>query len=231
MKLLEGHQIGINFDGRWLYQDVNFTLTAHHILALIGENGVGKTTLLRAILGEQAVSAGELTWHSSQAVVAYVPQYRADMQAFPLTIKEYVSLSMDHGIRPWFTSAEKEWLTHIIADTKLTAIANRRIDQASGGERQRAFLAQALVRRPQILILDEATANLDQHAKFELMDVVDHYRQHHELSVIMVSHDTDIVQRYADDYLFLTAGTSEFGTSPDAAISRMKQGQEATQHV
>jgi len=224
MSMLVGQGIGINFDGRWLYRNVNFTLDDHRMLALIGENGVGKTTLLRAILGELELTEGQLTWNDQDVVVAYVPQYRADMQAFPLKIREYVGLSMDKGFLPWYGKDEKAWLQHIIEDTNLTEIADRRIDQASGGERQRAFLAQALVRNPHILILDEATANLDQNAKFELMNVVKHYRDHHDLSVIMVSHDLEILQAYADDYLFLSSDGGQFGACAETNLSLLKNG-------
>lgn len=223
MKILTGNKIGINLDGRWLYRDVNFAVQEQQVLALLGENGVGKTTLLKALMHEVELTEGSFEWSKQDIEIAYVPQYRSDMQAFPLNIKEYIGLSFDHGWRPWLTRAEKTWLQHIIEDTKLDQIAKRRIDQASGGERQRAFLAQALLKNPDVLILDEATANLDQSAKFELMDVVKHYRDHHNLSVIMVSHDLEIIQRYADDYLRLGPGGSDFGPCQNL---KMREGEQ-----
>lgn len=223
MKILTGNQIGINLDGRWLYRDVNFAVQEHQVLALLGENGVGKTTLLKALMQEINLTEGNFEWAKKDAEIAYVPQYRSDMQAFPLNIKEYIGLSFDRGWRPWLSRTEKAWLQHIIKDTKLDQIAKRRIDQASGGEKQRAFLAQALLKNPDVLILDEATANLDQSAKFELMDVVKHYRDHHNLSVIMVSHDLEIIQGYADDYLRLGPDGSEFG--PCQSL-KMREGEQ-----
>ena len=122
-------------------------------------------------------------------------------------------------MRPWLTATEKEKLSHVLADTHLTKLAISCSDTASGGERQRAYLAQALVQKPNVLILDEATANLDNVAKFELMDVIRDYQTHHEITVIMVSHDLEIIQRYADDYLLLTPQGSEFGEIANLDIS------------
>lgn len=229
MTLLTGKNIGIYIDeeDRWLYRGVNFTFNEQRMLALVGENGVGKTTLLKTILGQRKTTEGELVWHTpngQQPEIRYVPQYRPDMQAFPLYIKDFVALSFDTGMRPWLTADEKKKLAHILDDTNLTEMANRRIDTASGGERQRAYLAQALARNPQVLILDEATANLDNAAKYELMNVVKHYRDHHSLSVIMVSHDFDIVREYADDYLYLTPDRYEFGDCTEMQLDQMKAG-------
>lgn len=225
MNLLTGRDIGIKVEDRWLYQGVNFDLQQQKMLALVGDNGVGKTTLLNAILGQRELTEGSLTWQTVDGMkptIRYVPQYRPDMQAFPLYIRDFVALSFDNGFRPWLSAKEKQQLAHILKDTNLVELADRPIDTASGGERQRAYLAQALVRNPQVLVLDEATANLDNGAKYELMNVVRHYRDHHDLSIIMVSHDFDIVSDYADDYLLLTPGGSEFGHSAEADLTKLK---------
>ncbi|MBM7616864.1 zinc/manganese transport system ATP-binding protein [Weissella uvarum] len=226
MTVLTGENIGIKFGERWLYQHVNFELRDQRVLAVIGDNGVGKTTLIRSILGQQKLTTGQLTWTQPKPTVRYVPQERPDAQDFPLRIAEFVGLSFDQGMRPWRTQKENTQLQHILNDTNLAQMANRRIDRASGGERQRAYLAQALLVNPGVLILDEATANLDNIAKYELMDVVRHYRDHHQLSIIMISHDLEIIQEYADDYLLLKPQGSEFGLVKDLDITQLEAGNQ-----
>ncbi|KRN74441.1 hypothetical protein IV73_GL000360 [Weissella kandleri] len=211
MIILKGTNIGIQANGRWLYQAVNFQLEQQHILALLGENGVGKTTLIQTMMGERTLDQGSLTWEQAGLQIAYVPQYRNDVNQFPLTITEYVKLNFDTGWQPWLTQGEQAWLKQVLAATALTELAHQRIDQASGGERQRAYLAQALVKKPDVLILDEATANLDAAAKFQFMDVLQQYQKKHTLSIIMVSHDAEIVDRYADDYLLIQHHQGRFG--------------------
>ncbi|RRG18507.1 ATP-binding cassette domain-containing protein [Weissella viridescens] len=226
MVVLEGKNIGIRFGKRWLYRHVDFELKSQHVLAVIGDNGVGKTTLIRAILEQQKLTEGELIWPNKKPVIRYVPQERPDAQDFPLRISEFVSLSFDQGIRPWMTKAEKAQIQHILEDTHLVELADQRIDQASGGERQRSYLAQALLVDPGLLILDEATANLDNIAKYELMDVVKHYRDHHHLSIIMISHDLEIIKEYADDYLLLKPEGSEYGEVKDLDVTQLEVGNQ-----
>ena len=95
MVVLEGKDIGIKFGKRWLYRHVNFELKSQHVLAVIGDNGVGKTTLIRAILEQQKLTEGALTWPDKKPVIRYVPQERPDAQDFPLRISEFVSLSCE----------------------------------------------------------------------------------------------------------------------------------------
>ena len=93
MTLLTGSNIGMQFGDRWLYKNVDFKLENGHVLALIGDNGVGKTTLLRALLGQLPLSAGQFDWQTPEVAraISYVPQYRPDMQAFPLRISDFVA--------------------------------------------------------------------------------------------------------------------------------------------
>ena len=88
-------------------------------------------------------------------------------------------------------------------------------------------MAQALVQNPNILILDEATANLDNVAKYGLMDVVAAYQKRYQLTTIMVSHDIDIMQRYADEYLLLTKQGSEYGDITQLDIAKLREGGES----
>jgi zinc/manganese transport system ATP-binding protein len=190
--------VGIRMGERLLYSGVDLTLHQGETLALTGENGVGKTTLVRAIMGQLTPTYGQIIWPTGMPVISYVPQYRAEADAFGLRIRDFVALSFDHGLLPWLRQVERDRLAAVLRRTGLTKIGNRRIDTASGGERQRAYLAQALLRNPQLLILDEATANLDTHAKFQLMDLVQEEQKRSQLSVLMVSHDPEIVKQYAD---------------------------------
>lgn len=227
MRILTGNDVGIQFSDnkRWLYRHVQFHLDSGQILAMVGDNGVGKTTLIRTIMGQRELTEGEIVRNSGRQLrIGYVPQYHDDIGAFPLHIADFVGLSYDHGVLPWLTHQEKHQLNHVLDEANLTDIANERIDRASGGEKQRAFLAQAMVQNPDVLILDEATANLDNVAKYALMDVVKHYRNHHDLSVIMVSHDLDIVEKYSDNYLLLSPESAEFGAIDALDTSKLEEG-------
>ena len=98
-----------------------------------------------------------------------------------------------------------------MTETKLFDIRRRPLGQASGGEKQEAYLAQALLDRPSLLILDESTASLDPVAKTELLDLVKQINEQQQLTVIFVTHDIPLARRYADHYLFLSPGHYEAG--------------------
>ncbi len=226
MTLLVAKDIGIQVGKRWLYKHVNFKLEEKNFLTIVGDNGVGKTTLIKAILGQQELSSGNFEWNTKNhkiPKIRYVPQYRPDVQAYPLYIKDFVALSFDHGFRPWLSKNEKKKLNDILINIGIDDISHRTIDTASGGERQKAYLAQALVQKPEILILDEATANLDNSAKYDLMNVVKKYSKEYGITVIMISHDFDIISKYTDNYLLLTPTKSEYDKINEDNLYRLKE--------
>lgn len=223
MEVLSANNIGIKFGQRWLYKDVNFELNTGEILTILGDNGVGKTTIVQAMLKKIPTTIGEFDWKiDRQEDVCYIPQYRPNMQDFPLSIKSFVALSFDASIRPWLNKTEKKKLSEVLKLTNLQDIVDQRIDQASGGERQRAYLAQALINSPKLLILDEATANLDNIAKFQLMDLISELKQNQNLSIVMISHDLNIVKKYTDKYLYLKPGSGEFNTVNLLDVSKLE---------
>lgn len=209
-QILTAKNITVAINNKTLYSNVNFELFKNHNLVIIGKNGVGKTTLIHALLDNANLKTGQFTWHIDKHNYSYVPQFRPKIQSFPITIKEFVALAFDEGFFPFLSKKEQKQLNHIISDMNLTSIQNNRIDTASGGEKQRAYIAQALIKSPSLLILDEATANLDSNAKHELMNALAFYQSHHDLSILMISHDFEIIKKYSSHYLLLDPKNSIF---------------------
>ena len=149
--------------------------------------------------------------------VQYVPQLRNIDDEYPLNIHDFVALGFKHRILPWNSKAMNQRLREILDETKLTRIQARPLGKASGGEKQRAYLAQALCADPQLLILDEATANLDQSAKHFLLQLLKSIMQNHDLTVIFITHDPELIAAYADNELHLENQT--------ATMTKMKKGE------
>lgn len=226
MKIIEVSNLMINLKNRILFQNVNFSVNSGEIVAIVGDNGVGKTTLIQALMGRRKSEMGTVKWNLDlQKQIRYIPQYREDIEDFPLDIKSFVELSFDSGILPWLSKSEKKTLDEVLRATDLNKIADSRIDKASGGEKQRAYLAQALISNPKCLILDEATANLDNISKYKLMDLIKKFSEANNLGVIMVSHDLKIVKKYADKYLYIHNQTSEFGKIDNLNIEDLEIGE------
>lgn len=184
--------------------DLSFAIDKGEFLVVMGENGVGKTTLIRALLGQLKPRRGSIQLAAGTRI-GYVPQFRNLDREYPLAVRDFVALNLPLKPWPWLSQRERNRVNELLQATNLTPLADRPLGRASGGEKQRAYLAQALVRRPQLLILDESTASLDHEMKYELLQLVDTFRQQ-GLAVLFVTHDWALARRFGTRYLHLTPG-------------------------
>jgi zinc/manganese transport system ATP-binding protein len=144
--------------------------------------------------------------------LVYVPQSRQIDPDTPLSARNFVSLGLPHKFRPWLTHQDRLIVEEAMELTNSMDYADKPIGKLSGGQRQRLFLAQALVRNPQILLLDEPTSNLDPGAQETIASVFDQIRRERGITVLFVSHDVNLISRYADNILYMTQDTYAIGT-------------------
>lgn len=202
MAIVTANDLTVAYGNHQVINRLNFKIDPGDFLVVIGENGVGKTTLIRALLGFLKPKSGEIKIDPATKL-GYVPQFRNIDREYPLSIRDFVALNVTHRFLPWLTAAERSRVSQVIAQTNLQEIAERPLGLASGGEKQRAYLAQALLPDPQLLILDESTASLDNEMKFELLDLVTQFQQQ-GLSVMFVTHDWELAKHYGTRFLQMT---------------------------
>lgn len=193
--LIQADQLSVQFEQKIVFQNLSFAITQGDFFCITGPNGSGKTTLLRVILKQLLPTKGQLIEHVSLNQIGYVPQFRNLDEDYPLAAKDFVTLKLSHSLRPWLTTQEKKQVRTALTRVHLLQKQTLRMGQMSGGEKQRAYLAQAIVDQPQLLILDEPTASLDEQAKFEVMDVVGELNQQ-GTTVIFITHDPELLQHY-----------------------------------
>ena len=204
--ILDVKDLAMKFDNKTIFHDLNFKLEEGSMTALLGPNGTGKTTLIKIIMGMLVPVEGNYTF-APGVKLGYVPQFRNIDAEYPLSIKAFIGLNA-----PLFkTKKVKEQIEHELEETHLTEIQNTRMGEASGGQKQRAYLAQALLDQPNMIILDEATASLDPAAKEELMGLIKHLNQKHKITVLFVTHDIPLAKKYMDHYLYLNKGNISQG--------------------
>ena len=199
MAVVSVEDLNVAYGNHQVISDLSFTVNEGDFMVVIGENGVGKTTLVRALLGLIKPHSGEIDVPASN-LIGYVPQFRNIDEEYPLSIRDFVSLNVKKTGFPWLSKKERAKVDRIIRMTDLTTIADRPLGLASGGEKQRAYLAQALLRSPKLLILDESTASLDNEMKYELLDLVTRFQQEN-LSVMFITHDWDLARHFGTRYL------------------------------
>lgn len=215
--IITADNLSMHFGDKDVFDCLNFEIAAGEKVSLIGHNGVGKSTLVKLIIGLLAPTSGTVTQHQvngRKLKIGYVPQFRNIDADAPLSIASFVALNIGRNWHPWLTRGEQEQVAAVLAETNLTDLKNRPLALASGGERQRAYLAQALLAKPDLLILDEATASMDVDAKQGIMALVDQIVTEKQTALLFVSHDLELTKKYTDRYLLLadhkiTTGNSQ----------------------
>ena len=222
--ILTVNHLSFGFRDQQLYQDLSFQLNVGSMTSLVGPNGVGKTTLIRLLMAQLKPQAGTIRFRQQPPVrLGYVPQFRNVDTEFPLSIRSFIQLRQLDHLFFWHTGKEKAALDAVIKATHLGKIADTRLGMASGGEKQKAYLAQALLDDPNFLILDESTASLDVNTKQELMDLVQELNQTRQLTVLFVTHDLSLAKKYTQQYLLLTGSSYEMKPTAQMDLKAMPE--------
>lgn len=205
--MIEAKNLSKSFGKQLIFKDLNFTINDGDFVSLIGPNGSGKTTLVKIMMGLEKKTSGVLK--IDKQTIGYVPQFRNIDIDYPLNIEQFVRLNLKFTLSPAKRRQDNATIAKILEKTKLTNLKDRPLGLASGGEKQKAYLAQALLNDPKILILDESTASLDVEVKMQLMDLVEELNHKYNLTVIFITHDYELTKKYTSRALFFKHQTIE----------------------
>jgi zinc transport system ATP-binding protein len=186
--LAEVKGIQVSIQGRRILDNVDLAVHSGEILALIGPNGAGKTTLVRAILGLLRPDAGEVRLHPGMRI-GYMPQRLNVDTVLPLTVRRFLSLA---------SRCSEQALRHALSEVGVGHLLESPVQGISGGEMQRVMLARALLRKPDLLILDEPVQGVDVNGQVELFELIGEIRDRHGCGILMVSHDLHLVMAKTD---------------------------------
>ena len=193
VSLIQAQRLGVRIGARQILRDVDLSVRKREIVTVVGPNGSGKTTLLRVLIGAQSPSKGAVVREAGLRV-GYVPQRLAIDQAMPLTVARWLALS---------GTKDREKHLQIAEQVGISSLLKQQMSSLSGGEFQRALLAEALLVKPDLLVLDEPTQGLDQPAVASFYQLIEDVRDDLGCAVLMVSHDLHVVMRSSDHVLCL----------------------------
>ena len=227
MTLIRCNDVTLGYEGVTAVSHLSFTVEEGDYLCIIGDNGTGKSTLMRAILGLKRTSGGTVSYEAGlrQNQIGYLAQQTEVQKDFPASVREVVlSGCLNHkGIVPLYTPGDKKRAVSAMETLSIVNLKNKCYRELSGGQQQRVLLARALCAADRLFALDEPTTGLDPNMTTEFFAFMQRLNQTKGTAVVMVTHDTHCAVKYAKHILQLTAADYFFGTKEeylDSAIGR-----------
>ncbi|MBI5409924.1 MAG: metal ABC transporter ATP-binding protein [Nitrospirae bacterium] len=212
MNALTVENLCVKINNHHLIENITFSVEEGSIVAIIGPNGAGKTTLIKAILGLIPYAPGAvllfgrpLKHGNSHVKVGYVPQRLEFDRTFPLTVSELLGFTVPPVYSFPFLRGkdEKRHIGELLKVVGAQDLAERKVGNLSGGELQRVMIAKALVNDPGLLFLDEPASGVDIEGQERFYDLVKRLKKEKGLTIILISHDLNVVYRFADNVLCL----------------------------
>ncbi len=211
-KILEFENVSFAYDKEAVLKNVGFSLDCGDYLGIIGENGTGKTTLMKLILGFLPYSEGgirifgeERKRFSDTELLGYVSQKsNSFMSDFPATVFEVASMGLyaKHGFMKIWGKKEKAEVLKALEQVGMAENKDRLIGRLSGGQQQRVFIARELVKKPKLMILDEPTVGIDAKSVGAITEMISELNRS-GMTVIMTNHDTHSLKKEANKILLL----------------------------
>lgn len=193
MNLVALHDVGVRYDDYEALQHVDLTIADDDFLGVIGPNGGGKTSLVKAILGTVphtgSIEFAPQMFRGKERLIGYMPQIMQFDRAFPISIAEVVrsGLQGQRGFMSRFTRADRKKVQVLLDTAGIGAFADCPVGEVSGGQLQRALLCRAIISEPKLLILDEPTNFVDNRFEKELYQLL--LELNRRMAIVMVSHD------------------------------------------
>lgn len=215
--------LNLHYGRHHILRDISLEVDAGEFVVIIGPNGTGKTSLLKALVGlVKTIGAIEILGKPLSSFsrrelaksVAVVPQQLPI--EFPFTVAETVLMGRSPHLGLLAVEGEEDYrlARQAMEFTEVNDLADRRLDELSGGERQRVIIARAICQQPKLILLDEPTASLDPAHQVRVMDLMERLRREQNVTIVMVSHDLNLAAMYGDRLLLMDNGSIIRSGSP-----------------
>lgn len=208
--LVSLENVGVKSADKWLVKGVTMSVDAGEIVTMIGPNGSGKSTTAKVALGILGADQGEVV-RKDGLTVGYVPQKLDINWTLPLSVKRFLTLT---------NPASKSQMQEALEATQTAHLYNTQMSNLSGGEFQRILLARAIIRRPELLVLDEPVQGVDFNGEIALYKLIESIRTKLNCGVLLISHDLHVVMSTTDRVICLNGHVCCSGTPANVASSQ-----------
>lgn len=186
--LIRLSSVSVNYNGASALEDASIEVVSGDYIGVVGPSGSGKTTMLKVLAGATPPSSGKVT-RDSTVRVGYVPQVDNINWYFPVAVMDVLVMAGGEHSRPWATKRERARAKLVLERLGIADLAARHIRSLSGGEQQRVFIARALMREPNVLMLDEPTSGVDVATRHDVLHLLHDLNHDDDLAIVLTTHD------------------------------------------
>lgn len=193
-------KINVSYDSKTVLENVSMKVKDGDFIGIIGPNGGGKTTLLKAVLGLVKISSGQIEY-KEDIRIGYLPQQSHIDTMFPISVKDVIKsglMNCNPKTSVQERNAYRERFENLTERMHINNILNKSIGELSGGQMQKAFLCRALISMPEVILLDEPNTYIDKESEFEFYDFIQNDK--YVKSILLVSHDIGTISQYVKSY-------------------------------
>lgn len=193
-------KISVSYDSKTVLENVSMKVKDGDFIGIIGPNGGGKTTLLKAVLGLVKISSGQIEY-KEDIRIGYLPQQSHIDTMFPISVKDVIKsglMNCNPKTSVQEQNAYRERFENLTERMHINNILNKSIGELSGGQMQKAFLCRALISMPEVILLDEPNTYIDKESEFEFYDFIQNDK--YVKSILLVSHDIGTISQYVKSY-------------------------------
>lgn len=193
-------KISVSYDSKTVLENVSMKVKDGDFIGIIGPNGGGKTTLLKAVLGLVKISSGQIEY-KEDIRIGYLPQQSHIDTMFPISVKDVIKsglMNCNPKTSVQELNAYRERFENLTERMHINNILNKSIGELSGGQMQKAFLCRALISMPEVILLDEPNTYIDKESEFEFYDFIQNDK--YVKSILLVSHDIGTISQYVKSY-------------------------------
>ena len=211
--------VTVAYDGRTVLDNINLEISKGDYLSIIGENGTGKSSFVKALLGLIRLNKGEIVFADGleKDQIGYLPQQTVVQSDFPASVYEVVLSGCINrkGAHPFYSKEDRKRADDALKKINAFSLKKECFRELSGGQQQRVLIARALCATGQVLLLDEPTAALDPVVSNELYRAISHLNKDHKVTVILITHDLDAATKNSNKILKLEPNGYEFMTTAE----------------
>ncbi len=219
MPLIECNNLCMGYGKNILFKNMNIAIEDSDYINIVGENGSGKSTFIKGLLGIKNPESGSIIYNAEikNGDIGFMPQQHELIANFPASVEEVVMSGLLNKMRfrPFYNAHDKKIANEYMKQLKIDNIKNKCFAELSGGQKQRVLLARALCAAKKILILDEPVAGLDPQITKEFYELISEINLKKKITIIMVSHDITATLKYATKILHIGTNDYFYGTTDE----------------